>query len=112
MIMRQLKHNSAMSKHLVRLEIDYGFHDWKYNVEINKIREDLDKLEKLGVTHIEITEWDDSVSIVAVQERLETDEEYKKRRDEAETREIQRMEQERELYQSLKAKYERDSGFM
>ena len=34
-------------------KIDFDF-EWEYGVEINKLRDDLDELEKLGATNINI----------------------------------------------------------
>lgn len=69
-------------------KVDYYF-DWTYGVTITQIREDLDALEKLGVTSIDMDTMDNygsiSISIEAISNRLETDEEYferKKKEDE------------------------------
>jgi len=63
--------------------VDYYF-DWTYDVTIEKIRKDLDELEKLGVTSIEIEAEECygsySVSIKAIANRLETNEEYLERK--------------------------------
>ena len=57
--------------------------NWEYGVSIKQIREDLDELEKLGVTRIDIEtyeEYGDSyISIEAVSNRKETDLEQQER---------------------------------
>lgn len=57
--------------------------DWCYGISILKLRDELDRLEKLGATHIEIEPYDDYASpyviINAYVNRLETDEEYSDR---------------------------------
>ncbi len=89
--------------------INYNF-DWTYGVEISKIREDLNELEKLGATHINI-EADmyyesASIEINAVCNRLETIEEAQDRiqkeneyQERVKARDLKRLEE-------LKAKYE------
>ncbi len=72
-----------MEKQVKRFKVDFNF-DWSC-VEIKKLKEDLDTLEKMGVTEIEITAenyWEYiSPKIEAYTERLETDDEYKTRID-------------------------------
>jgi len=74
-----------MEKQIRNFKIDYQL-NWTYGVEISKIRADLDAIEKLGATHVEINHglsYDCSyVEIDAYAERLETDKEYKARIDE------------------------------
>lgn len=57
--------------------------DWCYGISILKLRDDLDRLEKLGATHIEIVPYDDYgspyVRVNAYANRLETNEEYSAR---------------------------------
>jgi len=73
-----------MEKIVRDFKIDYEL-DWTYGVEISKIRSDLDAIEKLGATHVEIehgVSYDCSyVEIDAIAIRLETDEEYNARID-------------------------------
>jgi hypothetical protein len=83
--------------------------DWRYGVEISQIRHDLDQLEKLGATHIDITyeQIYDSVSIeiTAESHRLETAEEFTERK----TQTAKQLEQQRQndlkLFENIKAKY-------
>ena len=97
-----------MEKQIRRFKVDFDF-NWTYGVEIKKLKEDLDTLEKLGVTEIEIeAEYNygsASVTIEAFINRLETDEECKNRI----SKENQRQEdiKRRELaeLEKLKSKY-------
>ena len=91
-----------------RVEVSFNF-DWTYGVDIKQIREDLDALEKLGVTRIEI-EPDSNygsccVSIQAFTDRTETDEEYNKRISEETQRKKNIKDSELEELARLKAKY-------
>ena len=73
-----------MEKQIRKFRVNFDF-NWTYGVEIKKLKEDLETLEKLGVTEIEIEAEDNwgapSVTIEAFTERLETDEEFKERLD-------------------------------
>ena len=82
--------------------VDY-YLSWTYGVSISQIREDLDALEKLGVTSIDIEAYSDygspCVSIEAIANRLETDDEYLERlikeekiADEIKQRELKQLE--------------------
>lgn len=65
--------------------VDTGYYfDWEYAIPISKIREDIDEMEKRGVTHvnIELSQYYTdcySISMRAEIHRLETDEEYEER---------------------------------
>lgn len=64
--------------------VDTGYYfDWEYAVPISKIREDIDEMEKRGVTHVNIELFDqyggNGISMKAEIHRLETDEEYEER---------------------------------
>ena len=89
--------------------IPYNF-DWAYGISIQKIREDLDVLEKLGATDINISYGENYGSVYldieAVKTRLETDEEIEKR-----LKYIKKLKQQEELkeireLERLKAKYQ------
>ena len=73
-----------MEKQIRKFRVNFDF-SWTYGVELKKLKSDIEELEKLGVTEIEIEAEDNwgspSVTIVALAERLETDEEAKKRID-------------------------------
>jgi hypothetical protein len=97
-----------MEKQVRNFKIDYLL-DWTYGVEISKIRADLDALEKLGATHVEIEHgisYDCSyVEIDAYANRLETDEECKARIDEMNKRQEEIKRRELEQLEKLKSKY-------
>ena len=68
-----------MKKRSKRIVLNY-FLDWTYGIEISKLRFDLDEVEKLGATHIDIESWEGGgVEITARYDRLETDDEISKR---------------------------------
>jgi len=97
-----------MEKIVRRFKIDYSL-DWTYGLEIKKLREDLEAIEKLGATHIEIEHgisYDCSyVEIDAYAERLETDEECKARIDEDNKRQQEIKRRELAQLEQLKSKY-------
>ena len=97
-----------MKKEVRNFKINYDL-PWTYGIEISKLRVDLDAVEKLGATHIEIehgVSYDSSyVEIYAIAQRIETDDEFNtrvlelnSRQDEIKRRELQELEK-------LKAKY-------
>lgn len=71
-----------MEKYRKEIIINYNL-DWKYDVEISKIRKDLDAIEKLGATHVQIEAKEEYgypiLSVNPITIRMETDDEYKKR---------------------------------
>lgn len=98
-----------MEKEVRQFKVNYDL-DWLYQVEISKIREDLDAIEKLGATHVIIESgmsYDcPYTTIEAVSEHLENDEELADRikeetkfQDEIKRRELEQLKQ-------LKLKYE------
>ncbi len=97
-----------MKKEKRRFEVDFNF-EWTYGVEISKIRNDLDQLEKLGATEIEIEteqEWDfASISIKAFYNRIETDDEFNARVHEFKKRQDEQKRQDIELIERLKLKH-------
>jgi hypothetical protein len=88
--------------------IDYSL-DWTYGVEISKIRSDLDALEKLGATHVNIeveTSYDYSYIVAnAFAFRTETDSEYKERIDKEREWQEQIKRRDLEQLEILKTKY-------
>lgn len=98
-----------MEKQIRRFKVNFDF-DWTYGVEIKKLKEDLETLEKLGVTEIEIEAEDNwgspSVTIEAFAERLETDDEFKERIRMKEQTKKSFEQMELEEYKRLKAKYD------
>lgn len=99
-----------MTKKLIQVKVDYSL-DWTYGVSIERIRKDLDELEKLGATIIDIEPYDSygsaCVSFEAHIERLETDEEYSKRVERENNMKKQTEMKELELLKKLKEKYEK-----
>jgi hypothetical protein len=97
-----------MEKEVRNFKIDYSL-NWTYGVEIKKLREDLEALEKLGATHVEIEpgiSYDcPYVEINAMCERIETDEEFKARIDEVNRRQEENKRRELEQLERLKLKY-------
>lgn len=83
-----------MEKQIRDFKINYSL-NWTFDVEIKKMKEDLEALEKIGATHIEIEPYNEYnccyVSIDVISRRLETDEEYKQRVEEINVREAQIM---------------------
>lgn len=83
--------------------------DWEYGTEIETIRQDLDELQKMGATHIDIEALDyygsPTLEINAYSQRLETDEEYNERLSELEARKRRAELREIEQLKALKAKY-------
>jgi len=99
-----------MKKQVRNFKVDFNF-DWTYGVEISKLREDLDALEKLGVTSIDIepeSSYDcDYVGIEAYCNRIETDEEYTERINEQKRREDELKRRDLEQLQRLQEKYKK-----
>ena len=104
-LFKELKKMSKINK---RFKVEFNL-DWEYGVEIKKIREDLDTLEKLGATHIDLdSEESYGCSYITIEgfvNREETDEEYNIRINEK--RETQERIKKRELeqFEKLKQKY-------
>ncbi len=98
-----------MNKLEKTIKLNY-YLNWTYGVEIKQIREDLDAVEKLGATHIDIDygeRWGDPyVDIDAFYKRLETDEEYEMRMRETKAKEDLEKQRELHLLENLKKKYE------
>ena len=97
-----------MEKEVRRFKVDYSL-DWEYGVEISKLRADLDAIEALGATHVEIEgfiSYDCAyVTIEPISEHLETDEEFKARVEEVEKRQSEIKRRELEQLEKLKSKY-------
>lgn len=97
-----------MEKQEIDFEIPYSL-DWTYGIEISKLREDLDAVEKLGATHIEIEHgaiYDCSyVEIDAIARRMETDEEFQERVRQINQRQEEQKRREVQELERLKSKY-------
>lgn len=102
-----------MEKEVRKFKVDYSL-DWEYGVEIKKLREDLDAIEKLGATHVEIESGIDYdcpyVTIEAMAERIETDEEFKTRVDKVNKRQQEDIRRDLEQLEKLKLMYEQQSN--
>lgn len=97
-----------MQKQIRMFEVPFDF-DWTYNVTIEKLRSDLDELEKLGVEEINI-EAEESygspfVTIKAFVEREETEEEFEERVNKEKLRQEEIMRIELQQLEQLKLKY-------
>ena len=97
-----------MEKQVRRFKVDFDF-NWTYGVEIKKLKEDLETLEKLGITEIEIDAEDNwgspSVTIQAFIDRIETDEECNARVAKENQRQEDIKRRELEQFEKLKSKY-------
>ena len=88
--------------------------DWTYGVSIEQLKKDIEELEKLGATHVNIESvidyYDDCSYVVidAICRRIETDEEFEQRKKEVEAQQEQRKQQELIQLAELKAKYEKE----
>jgi hypothetical protein len=97
-----------MEKQEQDFKINYSL-DWTYGIEISKLREDLDAVEKLGATHINIehgVSYDCSyVEIDAIARRMETDEEFNERVRQINQRKEEQKRRELQELERLKSKY-------
>ena len=100
-----------MNKIIREFKIGFNFIDWKYGVEISKLKYDIEDLEKLGATHVDIdteTDYDGPIlSINAYSKREETDSEYETRINEEQKIKDSFEKKELEYLEKLKAKYEK-----
>lgn len=98
-----------MEKKIRDFELDY-YLSWTYGIEISRLREDLDALEKLGATSIDIESYSDygspSVSIKAIARRMETDKECLERTNKEADARKKAEEFELRQFNALKLKYE------
>ena len=98
-----------MEKQEQDFEINYSL-DWAYGVSIEQLKKDIEELEKLGATHINIEPYISYdcayVEIDAICRRIETDEEFEQRKKEAEARQEQHRQRELKQLAELKAKYD------
>lgn len=97
-----------MEKITRNFEVKYPL-GWKYKVEISQIKKDIEELEKLGATHVEIDLrydcGDSYIEIKALSNRLETDDEYHQRIDEQNKRQEYIKGIELEQLEKIKSKY-------
>lgn len=99
---------SKDEKQIRNFEVPFYF-DWEYAVSIDQIREDLNELEKLGVTNIDIETYDDygdtSISITAISKREETDLEQQERLNNLKAQQKRQEKYELEQLKKLQDKY-------
>lgn len=97
-----------MEKEVREFKVDYRL-DWEYSVKIDDIRKDLDAIEKLGATHVLIESgisYDCSyVTIEAVSEHLESDEEFADRLKEEERFQNEIKQRDLDQLERIKSKY-------
>ena len=97
-----------MEKQEKDFKINYSL-DWTYGIEISKLREDLNAVEKLGATHIIIEHgviYECSyVEIDAIARRIETDEEFEERVRQITQRQEEQKRRELQEFERLKSKY-------
>ena len=90
-------------------EINYSL-DWAYDVSIEQLKKDIEELEKLGATHVNIEPFIfhdcPSIEINVICRRIETDEEFEQRKKEVEARQEQHRQRELKQLAELKAKYD------
>lgn len=109
----QLNHikNKIMKKNIINEEINTPFSlDWEGLHSLGEIKKDIKKLEYLGVTHIDISEYnsygDTYIIFSAFIRREETDEEAKQRIILEENKKLLLEEKKFKLYQLLKEKFQ------
>lgn len=97
-----------MEKEVREFVIPYTL-NWEWSVSLSKIRHDLDELEKLGATHVNIEAGESYgnayISIQSVCERMETDEEFEIRKESERVRLEGIKEQELAYFNRIKEKY-------
>lgn len=98
-----------MEKIIIDSRLDYCL-NWEYGIEISKLKKDIEEIEKLGATHVNIDSaiiYDDSYVIIdPICRRLETDEEFETRKTISELSLKENRERELRQLEILKAKYE------
>ena len=99
-----------MKKQIRDFKVEYEL-DWDYGVSIEQIEKDIKELKKLGVTKIDIepgVNYDcPYLTIEPIQNRIETDDEYKKRVGEIQYRNEETKRRDLEQLARLKEKYEK-----
>lgn len=97
-----------MEKQEQDFKLNYSL-EWTYGVEISQLKKDIEELEKLGATHVNIEHgisYDCSyVEIDAICRRIETDEEFEQRKKEVDARQEQYRQRELKQLADLKSKY-------
>lgn len=95
-----------MKKKLINEHIKFEL-NWTCGVSLEQIKKDVEELEKLGATQVDITLDYDTIKIDAYKERKETEKEFRERiRNEKEHAEyIEKLQ--RAEYEKLKSKFEK-----
>ena len=97
-----------MEKQEQDFEINYSL-NWAYGVSIEQLKKDIEELEKLGATHVDIEPYISYycpyIKIYVICRRIETDEEFEQRKKEVEARQEQHRQRELKQLAELKAKY-------
>jgi hypothetical protein len=97
-----------MEKQEQDFKLNYSL-DWACGLEISQLKKDIEELEKLGATHVNIehgVSYDCSyVEIDAICRRIETDEEFELRKKEFEAHQEQNRQRELKQLAQLKSKY-------
>jgi hypothetical protein len=101
---------AKIKRNQIKEEINYNFEHWKYGIDLQKMKQELDTLEKIGaeIIDIELEDYwgDKAIKISAYYYREETDEEYKSRIKEENEKAKRLILKERELFEQLKKKFE------
>lgn len=99
---------SEDKKQIRNFEVPFYF-DWEYGVSIKKIREDLNELEQLGATEINIESYqeygDSGITIEAISKREETDLEQQERLNKLKAMQERQKRYELEQLKKLQDKY-------
>jgi hypothetical protein len=97
-----------MEKEVRQFEIDYQL-DWTGCFEISQLRNDLDIIEKLGATHVNISARGDGdysyMEVLAINEREETNEEFALRLEIKQKKEAEIQRRELAELQRIRLKY-------
>ena len=99
-----------MEKQIRDFKVEYEL-DWEYGVSIEQIEKDIKELKKIGVTKLDIEAGVNHdcpyLTIEPMQNRIETDDEYKKRVGEIQYRNEETKRRDLEQLARLKEKYEK-----
>ena len=97
-----------MEKQEQDFKLNYSL-DWTYEVKISQLKKDIEEIEKLGATHVNIqpdVSYDCPITrIDAICRRIETDEEFELRKKEFEAHREQNRQRELKQLAQLKSKY-------
>jgi hypothetical protein len=97
-----------MEKQEQDFKLNYSL-DWTYEVKISQLKKDIEEIEKLGATHVNIqpdVSYDCPITrIDAICRRIETDEEFELRKKEFEAHQEQNRQRELKQLAQLKSKY-------